>query len=111
MADTVNMEKTWVLACHSELTKAFPGLLPSKCRKPAWRKFSLRCFSRSSSARDTVGNRDASAHMLPEEGVLHLSVTSRDHQEHQREEPMAHMLTQQVDQGRVLTWWIDHEGQ
>lgn len=55
--------------------------------------------------------RDASAHMMPEECVLRLSVTSGDDQEHQREEPVAHMPTQQVDQGRVLLWGIDREGQ
>lgn len=46
--------------------------------------------------------RDASACVLPEEGVLHLSVVSRDRQEPQREEPLVHRLTQQADPGRVL---------
>lgn len=57
VANPVSMEKTWCWrVSHSELTAAFPGMLLSKRRKPAWRRFSLRCFSRSSSARDTVGN-------------------------------------------------------
>lgn len=40
--------------------------------------------------------------MLPEDGVPHLAVTSGGHQEHQQEEPVAHVLSQQVDQDRVF---------
>lgn len=101
--DVIHLEHEGLAAgaSHSKLTKAFPHLLPWK---PAKRRASLSCFI--SSVRATVDNSWPLVEMLRPincwRSLMHLSVTSKGHQERGQEGPAAHMLTQRVDQIRCL---------
>lgn len=54
----------------------------------------LQLISQGHSGQQLACGGDALTHILLEDSVLHLSVTSKDHQEHKQEGPATHMLIQ-----------------
>lgn len=60
----------------------------------------LQLISQGHSGQQLAYGGDALTHVLLEDShsVMHLSVTSSDHQEHEQEGASTHMLTQRVDQ-------------
>lgn len=104
VAATISMKKTWVLACHS--FRADQGLsrpVALQAQEASLEEVLAEMLLQVLLGQGHSGQqRDASAHMLPEEGVLCHSVTSRACQECQQEEPVAHMLSKWIRVGYLL---------